>query len=506
LYNKKFKNFKFLDEFVMAKKSKYKIPPYDQQHNRVDIFRNAPTTQKIAIISDAAFVNTGFASSTENIHNILSSKNNVLPTFKPQPPAITIKTKQTVLEGPDTSKAKDKILKIFILTFILLALLAIALSLFFTLGKSSDYFKHNRCPVCQKNAYCIINSEQKRICVCRPGFILNNNSLCVQSFCYTGYKPFYNLTENNTFGVSLNNVNNNNIKPFCCPDDSLSTRCCGVPAIDIISKNKRIIGGVVSKVGNWPWIVDVVQIYRTNPNENITIINNCSGALISDRHILTAAHCLVDEEIKLNNEFQTNESMFRVHFGYATKSSVYRPEILNSYERNVSRIFTHELFDTGYLKNDIAILKLDREIERDTNIDYLCLFDYTIEDDLIKNEKFYVAGWGSTSMDMNNPVYSDVLQYVDLEPMPMEECYYINPDPSIYNNSKQICAGFKNDSNINKDTCNGDSGSPLMVRLKGQWFHYGIVSFGSQTDCGRGPAIYTRTAYYYDWIQSKKLL
>ena len=86
----------------------------------------------------------------------------------------------------------------------------------------------------------------------------------------------------------------------------------------------------------------------------------------------------------------------------------------------------------------------------------------------------------------------------------MEECYYINPDPAIYNSSKQICAGFKVESNINKDTCNGDSGSPLMIRLNGQWFHYGIVSFGSQTDCGRGPAIYTRTAYYYDWIQSKK--
>ena len=383
----------------MAKKSKYKIPLYAHHLNRDDIFRNVP---KVATISDGAFVNTGFASSTENIYNILNTKSNVLPTFKPQPPAITIKTKQTVLEQHNLSTTKYKLLKIFVFIFILLALLAIALSLFFTLGKSSDYFKHNRCPVCQKNAYCIINSEQKRICVCRPGYILNN-TLCVQSFCYSGYKPYYNLTENSTFGVSLNIVNNNNIKPFCCPHDSLSTSCCGVPSIDIISKNKRIIGGVESKLGNWPWVVDVVQVYRTNPNENITIINNCSGALISDRHILTAAHCLVDDEIKLNSEFQTYESMFRVHFGYASKSSVYNPSVLNYFERNVSRIFTHELFDTGYLKNDIAILKLDKKIERDTNIDYLCLFNYTIEDNLIKNEKFFVAGWGSTTMDMNNP-------------------------------------------------------------------------------------------------------
>ena len=79
----------------MAKKSKYKIPLYAHHLNRDDIFRNVP---KVATISDGAFVNTGFASSTENIYNILNTKSNVLPTFKPQPPAITIKTKQTVLE------------------------------------------------------------------------------------------------------------------------------------------------------------------------------------------------------------------------------------------------------------------------------------------------------------------------------------------------------------------------------------------------------------------------
>ena len=504
------------------KKSKYKIPPQDQHHNRVDIFRAVQPNpagsknESAFTISDGAFVNTAFAYSNDNISNILNkadfhrnAKEN-LPSHKPTSSTATIiikkakQKKKTKNQNQNISPAKYKLLLIFVLIFIILALLAIAISLYLTLIKSSDYAKSNRCPVCQKNAYCILNSEKKTICVCRPGYTLNNTR-CVQSFCYRGYTPYSNITENSTYGVSLNSVNSS-AKPFCCPHDSLSSSCCGVPTIDIIGKNKRIIGGAQSKLGNWPWVVDVVQVYRSNLSENVTIINNCSGALISDRHVLTAAHCLVDDEIQLNSEFFTRESMFRVHFGYANKSAVYIPGLINLHERNVSKIFIHELFDPGFLRNDIAILKLDKPIERDANVDYLCLFNYELDDKIIQNEKLYVAGWGSTSMDMNYPVYSDSLQYVDLEPLPMDECLYINPDPSIYNNSKQICAGFKAATDLNKDTCNGDSGSPLMARLGGQWFHYGIVSFGSQIDCGRGPAIYTRTAFYFDWIQTKKNL
>jgi hypothetical protein len=484
----------------MTKKSKYKIPPQNQLHNRVDIFRSVQPIHIVNLnepytISNGAYVNTGFASSSDNINNNNNNINTtVLDRSYTNSPAPTKNAKKTKI-----SSSKYTILKIFVIVFILLALLAIVLSLALTLSKSNNYIVDNLCPACQQNSYCIQNPEKKPICVCRPGYMFNN-SKCIQSFCYTGYVPYSNITENTTYGISLLN---NSIKPFCCPDNKYSTNCCGVPINDIIGKNKRIIGGLPSRLGNWPWIVDVIQVYRTNTRENITIINNCSGALISDRYVLTAAHCLVDDEVQFNNEFKNQESMFRVHFGFANKSSIYKPGVLNLFERNVSRIIIHEAFEPAFLKNDIAILKLDFPIQRDVNVDFICLFNYELEDLIVKNEKLYVAGWGSTSMDMNYPVYSDTLQYVDLDPLPMEDCYYINQDPSIYNTTKQVCAGFKVLSNINKDTCNGDSGSPLMVRLNGQWFHYGIVSFGSQVDCGRGPAIYTRTAYFYDWILKK---
>ena len=56
-----------------------------------------------------------------------------------------------------------------------------------------------------------------------------------------------------------------------------------------------------------------------------------------------------------------------------------------------------------------------------------------------------------------------------------------------------------------KDSCNGDSGGPLMVRdaSSDSWLHAGVVSFGSSHGCAAPhfPGVYTRTsAFVEDFI------
>lgn len=63
----------------------------------------------------------------------------------------------------------------------------------------------------------------------------------------------------------------------------------------------------------------------------------------------------------------------------------------------------------------------------------------------------------------------------------------------------QLCAGGV----YGKDTCDGDSGNPLMKVSSGFWVVDGIVSFGR--GCGQAgwPAVYTRVEAYEQWVRQK---
>ena len=55
---------------------------------------------------------------------------------------------------------------------------------------------------------------------------------------------------------------------------------------------KRIIGGVKSSAGEWPWMA---RLTAKTPKKAMT----CGGAILSRRFILTAAHCFGKRKIVL---------------------------------------------------------------------------------------------------------------------------------------------------------------------------------------------------------------
>lgn len=60
-----------------------------------------------------------------------------------------------------------------------------------------------------------------------------------------------------------------------------SVRDCGKKT------NIKLSGGEVTKIGEFPWVV--LLKYRTEGRPFL-----CGGSLISDRFVLTAAHCVVN--------------------------------------------------------------------------------------------------------------------------------------------------------------------------------------------------------------------
>lgn len=107
-----------------------------------------------------------------------------------------------------------------------------------------------------------------------------------------------------------------------------------------------------------------------------------------------------------------------------------------------------------------------------------------------------VTGWGAT--ETGRP--SNVLLKVFLPVMEQNDCIKRYKDITKISHL-QMCAGGTSRS----DSCAGDSGGPLHViaALHGdsRLIQQGIVSFGPR-DCGRRglPGVYTRVAYYLDWI------
>ena len=64
----------------------------------------------------------------------------------------------------------------------------------------------------------------------------------------------------------------------------------------------------------------------------------------------------------------------------------------------------------------------------------------------------------------------------------------------------QLCAG----GIFAEDSCDGDSGGPLMAQNRGKvWAIEGVVSFGNRCGLENWPAVYTRVTNYEDWIKSK---
>ena len=78
-----------------------------------------------------------------------------------------------------------------------------------------------------------------------------------------------------------------------------------------------------------------------------------------------------------------------------------------------------------------------------------------------------------------------------------EECMdmYYSPIPNI-----MICHINKEDSR--KTICNGDSGSPVVIKNEnGSFFLAGIISWSAKNCNGNYPSVSTRISEFRHWIQ-----
>lgn len=122
----------------------------------------------------------------------------------------------------------------------------------------------------------------------------------------------------------------------------------------------------------------------------------------------------------------------------------------------------------------------------------ICLPQVNYMGEFTTGTNFTVAGWGTDNGKKNEVKMEVVVPFV-----PTNDCKIVHDTVNDY----QICAGGVE----GKDSCDGDSGGPLMYErtYKNHQYYYaaGVVSFGAQK-CGTpgNPAVYTNVFLYLSWI------
>ncbi|XP_023031217.2 serine protease grass-like [Drosophila willistoni] len=265
---------------------------------------------------------------------------------------------------------------------------------------------------------------------------------------------------------------------FCCNDETKyegiqklnQTDTCGI--YNVAKGNT----GEDLQVDAMPWMA--LLIYEDPAKKTSSLgINGCAGTLITEKFVLTAAHCLFLNGIELKRVRLGNW----IHCDGDNCESRY----INF---DIEKTIVHERYENTSDIGNIALLKLAETVEFKPYVRPICLpFDNNLQDKAKRNRIYHTIGFGQTenSQLTNNLMMTPVLgaSFFDCD-----------------SNKPLLCV---KDSRI----CVANIGSPVMNTYLVNGVHravqVGIVS-NFKGACGTEKLITsTELAQYIPWISHK---
>ncbi|XP_068233868.1 mite allergen Der p 3-like isoform X3 [Palaemon carinicauda] len=237
----------------------------------------------------------------------------------------------------------------------------------------------------------------------------------------------------------------------------------------------------------YPWIVGIVNqnIY----NDSVS----CSGAIIADRYVITAAHCLM-ESSSSGNIANSEDIKIRI---------LSQHDLNSTYEASVKRLVVHEDYRHENRSNDLALVQLKTPLKWATDgavrpvrplksatygaVRPVCL---PADDDKTQGSNILV-GWGARnestfSLDPSEESNVTIVSFCNGNHLTGTK------------NTDNIICGIQGDGD--EDPCYGDSGSPLAVKKGLTHTIVGVVSFDIGCGMLKTPVVYTSVGNYLQWI------
>lgn len=243
----------------------------------------------------------------------------------------------------------------------------------------------------------------------------------------------------------------------------------------------NILGGAPISKGQFPWIAALTD----NKGEFF-----CGGTLISNRKVLTAAHCIQDKgniNAKLPKDIKVLLGIHNIsNFVEIGRSNVAVQKII---------VHDHWNHEATSFDADLAILVLDISVHFNRYIQPVCLVAHDSPAYNLRNA--FVIGYGRSE----NKALEEIAKAVRSPIRDSSECTNKNEGHKLISSGRTLCSGLGNGQGV----CAGDSGGGLFVKYGSAYYQRGIVSssiYGGPFECEVDDyAIFTDITKFHDWIQ-----
>lgn len=236
------------------------------------------------------------------------------------------------------------------------------------------------------------------------------------------------------------------------------------------TKKFRIVGGTAVTGGDlYPWMAALIQRHYDPADGQF-----CGGSLIAPYWVVTAAHCLYDEE----------PENLDVVLGLLNLTAKPKERI------NVEEIIIHPKYDPDTSDFDVALLRLAKASQQQP-IEMIPSGDP--DGIATPGTMATIIGWGALAQ--GGPT-SRKLMHVDVPIISHAEA---NKSYGGEITENMIAAGFPLGG---KDACQGDSGGPFVVRDASlNLVLAGATSWGIGCAKPRYPGLYANLAVLGDWVR-----